>query len=60
MNLLDVLIILFAVSAVIGGFRLGFLARVASWIGLIIGLALGAHFLPDIVDALRGASSGDG
>jgi S1-C subfamily serine protease len=58
-NLLDVLIILFAVSAVVGGYRLGFLARVASWVGLVIGLILAAHFLPQIVDALRGSSSGD-
>ena len=56
MDLLDLVIILFAASAVVGGYRLGFLARVASWIGLAVGLALAAHFLPDVVDALRGSS----
>jgi S1-C subfamily serine protease len=56
-DLLDLLIIVFAVSAIIGGFRLGFIARAASWIGLVLGLAIAAHFLPDIVDALRGSPS---
>ncbi|MBV9412778.1 MAG: MarP family serine protease [Acidimicrobiia bacterium] len=55
MDLLDLLIVVFAVSAIIGGFRLGFVARAASWIGLVLGLAIAAHFLPDIVDALRGS-----
>ena len=55
MDILDLLIIVFAVSAVIGGFRLGFVARAASWIGLVIA----AHFLPDVVDALRGSPSGN-
>ena len=59
MDLLDLLIIVFAVSAIIGGFRLGFVARAASWIGLILGLAIAAHFLPDIVDALRGSPPGN-
>jgi S1-C subfamily serine protease len=58
-DLLDLLIIVFAVSAVIGGFRLGFVARAASWVGLILGLAIAAHFLPDIVDALRGSPPGN-
>ena len=59
MDLLDLLIVVFAVSAVIGGYRLGFVARAASWIGLVLGLAIAAHFLPDIVDALRNSPSGN-
>jgi len=59
MDLLDLLIIVFAVSAVVGGYRLGFIARAASWIGLVLGLAIAAHFLPDIVKALRGSPSGN-
>ena len=55
MNLLDLLIIVFAVSAIVGGYRLGFIARAASWIGLVVGLAVAAHFLPDVVDALQGS-----
>src|SRR5437016_14673785 len=59
MDLLGLLIIVFAVSAVVGGYRLGFIARAASWIGLVLGLAIAAHFLPDIVKALRGSPSGN-
>jgi S1-C subfamily serine protease len=54
-NLLDLLIAVFAVSAIIGGYRLGFIARAASWIGLVVGLAVAAHFLPDVVAALQGS-----
>jgi len=58
-NLLDLIIVLFAVAAVFGGYRLGFLARATSWAGLALGLLLAAHFLPDIVDSLRNSPSGD-
>src|SRR5207237_5231056 len=58
-DLLDLLIILFAVSAIIGGYRLGFLGRAASWIGLGIGLVVAVHFLPDVVDALRDSPASD-
>src|SRR5207247_8936609 len=47
------------VSAIIGGCRLGFIARAASWVGLVIGLAVAAHFLPDVVDALRDSPASD-
>ncbi|MBV9043126.1 MAG: MarP family serine protease [Acidimicrobiia bacterium] len=59
MDLLDLLILVFAISAVVGGYRLGFVARATSWIGLILGLVIAAHFLPDIVDALRNSPSGN-
>jgi S1-C subfamily serine protease len=58
-DFLDLLIVVFVVSAVVGGYRLGFIARVASWIGLIIGLAVAAHFLRDVVDALHDSSPSD-
>lgn len=54
MNLLDlVLLAIFAVAAV-GGWRLGFLARVASWIGLGLGLVISARLLPVLLDAFSG------
>jgi S1-C subfamily serine protease len=59
MDLLDLLIIAFAVFAVLGGYRLGFLARATSWAGLALGLILAAHFLPDIVDSLRDSAPND-
>jgi S1-C subfamily serine protease len=53
MNWLDLLIIVIAVAAALGGYRLGFVARVVSWIGLGLGLYLGARFLPDILRAFN-------
>jgi S1-C subfamily serine protease len=41
-----------AVAAAVGGYRLGFLARVLSWIGLAAGLYAAARFLPRIITAL--------
>jgi S1-C subfamily serine protease len=53
-NQLDLLLLVMMVIAVLGGYRLGFLARATSWIGLVIGLLVASYFLPDIVDSLRG------
>ena len=58
MNLLDVLIIVAAVSAGIGGYRLGLLARAASWIGLALGLAIAARLLPTLIEQFQGSDSG--
>ena len=41
------------VSAILGGYRLGFIARATSWIGLVVGLLVAAAFLPDLVDSLN-------
>ncbi|MDQ1429134.1 MAG: hypothetical protein QOK39_2610 [Acidimicrobiaceae bacterium] len=49
MNVLDVVIVAMAVAAAVGGYRLGFLARAISWIGLALGLYAGARFLPPII-----------
>jgi S1-C subfamily serine protease len=52
MSWLDLVIVVLAVLAAVGGYRLGFLARVASWIGLGLGLYVAARFLARIVSAL--------
>jgi uncharacterized membrane protein required for colicin V production len=52
MNLLDLLILALGVSAAIGGYRLGLIARALSWAGMTIGLIVAAKFLPDIVGKL--------
>ncbi len=52
MNLLDLLIVLAAVGAGVGGYRLGFLARATSWVGLGVGLYVGARLLPSAVELL--------
>jgi len=53
MDFLDVVIIVVAVSAWVGGYRLGFLARVASWVGMGVGLYFGARLLPDVIGRFR-------
>ncbi|MCL2394240.1 MAG: MarP family serine protease [Acidimicrobiaceae bacterium] len=58
MNWLDLVIVLVAAAAALGGYRLGFLARAVSWIGLGLGLYLGARFLPDILNAFNLARPG--
>ncbi|HEX7167398.1 MAG TPA: MarP family serine protease [Acidimicrobiales bacterium] len=55
MNLLDAALAVLLVTAVAGGWRLGFLARVASWIGALAGVLVVTRFLPDV---LRRVGSG--
>jgi S1-C subfamily serine protease len=49
-NLFDVLVLGAAVAAAYGGYRLGFLARIMSWAGLIFGALVADHFLPDVIN----------
>ena len=49
MNLLDVVVLAALVSAALGGFRVGFLARVASWIGVAVGFYLALRLLPFVL-----------
>jgi S1-C subfamily serine protease len=59
MNLLDLLVIALAVSAGIGGYRLGFLARALSWAGMALGIVLTTRFLPSILEHFEdGAPTG--
>jgi S1-C subfamily serine protease len=52
-NTLDVLLLGLLVAAGVGGFRLGFVARVASWVGLALGLVVGLRLLPVVVRSLE-------
>lgn len=54
MNLLDVIIVLTAFAAGVGGFRLGLVARVASWLGLALGLVMAVALLPTAIAAVQG------
>ena len=54
-TVLDLLILLFFVSASVGGYRVGFIARAASWSGLAVGVALAFRFIPVVV-ALMGSA----
>jgi S1-C subfamily serine protease len=55
-NVFDIVLIVFAVSAAIGGYRLGFVARAASWIGLALGVIVGAFLLPEVLPQVQDAS----
>ena len=44
-------------GAALGGYRLGFLARVSSWVGLALGVVVGGLVLPSLLRALEDATS---
>ncbi len=52
----DVVMVIFAVSAAIGGYRLGFVARAASWIGLALGVVAGSLLLPEVLPKVQDAN----
>jgi S1-C subfamily serine protease len=58
MDLLDLIVILVAVLAAIGGYRLGFLGRVTSWLGLGLGLYAAIRLLPTVLLHLSSTSPG--
>jgi len=45
------------VGAAVGGYHLGFLTRVASWVGMVLGVTIGAQVLPPVLRSLEGASA---
>ncbi|MGH9001167.1 MAG: MarP family serine protease [Acidimicrobiia bacterium] len=49
MNLLDLVIVATFAAAALGGYRIGFLARIFSWAGLLAGALVANHFLPDVI-----------
>lgn len=53
MNTLDVLLVLLAVAAASGGWRVGFVARSVSWLGMALGLLLAAKALPSLLRRLQ-------
>lgn len=57
MNLLDFSLLALAGMAVAGGYRLGFLARTASWIGMGLGLLAAARALPWLLGKFPDASA---
>lgn len=54
--MLDVLILAAAASAAVGGYRLGLLARVSSWIGMAFGVVVGALLLPAVLRMVEDGS----
>ncbi|MGH9194039.1 MAG: CvpA family protein, partial [Acidimicrobiales bacterium] len=57
MNVLDVVLVLAAISAAGAGYRLGFVTRATSWLGLALGVTVGALALPPLLRQVQG--SGD-
>ena len=55
MNLFDIVVMIAAVSAAVGGYQLGFVARSASWLGLALGLFAGAILLPLVMPEVQDA-----
>jgi uncharacterized membrane protein required for colicin V production len=55
-NALDLVIVLVALAAVVGGYHRGFVARVASWVGMGVGLYVGARLIPRVADAMEGSA----
>lgn len=58
MSAFDAVFVVLAVLAVVGGYRLGFVARVVSWVGLAAGLAVAVRLLPLFLDQLDNATHG--
>ena len=58
MSLFDLVIVVLVVVLALGGYRLGFVARVASWVGLGIGIAVAAFVAPRVLDAFRAPDPG--
>lgn len=54
MNAFDLFLVLFLVLAVLGGLRVGLVARAATWIGLAVGLVLAARTVPFALSWLDG------
>lgn len=54
MNSLDYVILLATAAAAYGGYRLGFMARVTSWVGLTLGLFMSARLLPAVLARFTG------
>lgn len=56
MNFLDVCLIVLALLASSGGYRVGFLTRTVSWLGMAAGLLIAARALPWFVETFSGES----
>ena len=58
MNTLDLLVVMAALGAAVSGYRLGFLARVTSWLGMALGAVLGDQIAGTILDRIDAPSEG--
>jgi S1-C subfamily serine protease len=56
-NQLDLIVIVMLIAAGLGGWRLGFLARMFSWFGLAIGVFAASQLLPSVLRAISYSDS---
>ena len=56
MNVFDIVLVVLAVSAAVGGYRLGFVQRATSWVGLALGVVAGAALLPRVLPEVQDSS----
>jgi S1-C subfamily serine protease len=57
-NLLDLVILAVGAGAAMGGYRLGFVARAASWFGMVVGIGLAARIAEPVLEAMDRADDG--
>lgn len=57
MNLLDLVVIALAVGSGVAGFQMGFLRRIAAWIGAGIGIVAAIYLLPEIAELYDDSSN---
>jgi len=57
LNVFDYLVIVALLSAVVGGYRMGFLARVLSWVGLGLGIYVAIRLTPVVLDRYEGGQA---
>ena len=55
MSALDIIIGIGLVLGAVGGFRLGFIARSSSWLGLALGIVVGSRLLPPVARSFEGS-----
>ena len=55
MNTLDLVVLVLILGAGVGGWRLGFVARVIAWAGVVVGLGIGIRFVPRVVTSFGGS-----
>jgi S1-C subfamily serine protease len=58
-NLFDVVVLVAAIAAGVGGWRFGFVARLLAWGGVALGLMIGIRFVPGVVTAFGGTAADD-
>ena len=58
MSLLDLILLGAIALAILGGYRLGFITRVVSWLGLAVGLAMAVWVLPRFLSQLESTHRG--